>query len=123
MTWIEESLESGIKEVNLHGYSVETAMEVARAVIAEAYENGVPYVRLIHGYNTSRPRTYPYGAPTIKEELLRLLAEGIFVRHAYSKNSRRHQRRAGFIILAIRPNPSPNPHPIWSSPPAKDYSG
>ena len=122
MSWIEESLESGVKEVDLHGYSVETALEVARTVIAEAHENGYAYVRLIHGYKTSRARTYPYGAPTIKEELVRLLEEGVFLRYAYSKKSRRHLRRAGFLTLALRPNPSPNPYPIWSALPAKDYT-
>ena len=122
MLRIGEDLDSGVVEVDLHGYSVETAIEVARAVIAEAYENGLPYVRLVHGYNTSRARTYPYGTPTIKEEIWRLLHEGALIRYAYSRKSSRHVRRAGSITIALRPNPSPNPHPIWTALPGKDYA-
>lgn len=122
MAWIGGDPQFDLREVDLHGYSVETAMEVARSVIAEAYENGICYVRLIHGYNTSRSRTYPYSAPTIKEELLRLLQEGAFSRFAYSLKSGRHVRRAGSITIALRPNPSPNPHQIWSTLPEKDYA-
>lgn len=121
MAWIEFDYDRDVVQVDLHGYSVETALEVARSVIAEAYENGFRYVRLIHGYNTSRSRTYPYGKPTIKEELLRLLDEGAFSRHAYSRKSGQHQRQAGAITIAILPNTSPNTSPIWTALPQSDY--
>lgn len=121
MAWILDDPQYSLKEVDLHGYSVETAVEVARSVIAECYENGLMYVRLIHGYNTSRSRTYPYGKPTIKEELLRLLREGGLAEYAYSLKSGRHVRRSGSITIALRPNPSPNPYPIWTTLPDKDY--
>ncbi len=121
MAWIRDEPQYSVMEVDLHGYSVETAVEVARAVIAEAYENGIMHVRLIHGYNTSRSRTYPYGSPTIKEEILRALAEGDFKQHAYSLKSGKHVRKSGSITIALRPNPSPNPYPIWTALPMKDY--
>lgn len=121
VAWIRGEPQYGLVEVDLHGYSTETAVEVARSVITEAYENGLLYVRLIHGYNTSRSRTYPYGSPTIKEELLRLLLEGSLERYAYSFKSGRHVRRAGSITIALRPNPSPNPYPIWTALPERDY--
>lgn len=36
-------------EVDLHGYSRNTALAVAREKIKEAYEHGFRYVKLIHG--------------------------------------------------------------------------
>lgn len=121
VAWIRGEPHFGTVELDLHGYSVETAVEVARGFVAEAYENGLLYVRVIHGYNTSRSRTYPYGNPTIKEELLRLLQEGALDRYAFPLKSGLHVRKAGSITIALRPNPSPNPYPIWTALPAKDY--
>jgi hypothetical protein len=116
---IEE--EGRLVEVDLHGYSVETALELARTAVAEAYENGFRFVRLVHGRSTSQPSSYPCQAPTIKEELLRFLDEGAFARYAYTRRSGRHKRRPSSLTLALRPNPSPNQTPIWTSLPERDY--
>lgn len=102
--------------VDLHGYDVVTALQLARSRVAEAYRNGVAEVELIHGAaDVAGPR--PEGRGRIKWELRRMLDEGAF--DAYCERGRSWVKE-GSIVLSVKPNPSPRQR-AWTPPPPARY--
>ncbi|MGH7776595.1 MAG: hypothetical protein ACREPI_05380 [Candidatus Dormibacterales bacterium] len=102
--------------VDLHGYDVVTALQLARSRVAEAYRNGVAEVELVHGAaDVAEPR--PEGRGRIKWELRRMLEEGAF--DAYCERGGTWVK-AGSILLSVKPNASPRQR-AWTPPPPAPY--
>ena len=49
MAWFEVDIFRKCVEVDMHGYSHMTAIQVAREKVKEAYEHGFKHIKLIHG--------------------------------------------------------------------------
>jgi hypothetical protein len=102
-----------VRRVDLHGYDVLTALEVARQAASDAYDNGYQGLELLHGAaDVVAPVEGGEGRGGIKWELRRMLAGGQF--KAYVD---RHELMEGMMRLHLRPNPRPR-REEWSEPPA-----
>jgi len=102
-----------IRRVDLHGYDVLTATEVARQAVSDAYANGYQALELLHGAaNVVEPVEAGEGRGGIKWALRRMLDRGQF--KAYVG---RHELLEGMMRLHLRPNPRPR-REEWSEPPA-----
>ena len=103
--------------VDLHGYDVVTAVELARSRVAEAYRNGYAHVELLHGAgDVEKPREG--GRGRIKWELRRMLEAGEFDAHCVRSES---WPRSSSLILTLRRNPRPRPA-VWTESPPRTYS-
>lgn len=90
-------------EVDLHGYDVLSALDVALTRVREAYELGYAEVELVHGAaNVETP--VEEGRGRIKSELRRMFEGGRF--DAWADRSRSWPK-AGSLLLALRGNPRP----------------
>lgn len=102
--------------LDLHGYDVVTALELATARVADAYRNGYTQIELVHGAaNVTEPAAE--GRGRIKWALRRMAAEGGF--DAYCRPGETWPR-AGSLVLALRANPSPRPE-SWTPAPPRAY--
>ena len=89
--------------VDLHGYDVRAALDLALARVREAYEGGYDEVELIHGAaSVSTP--VEEGRGRIKSELRRMYEAGRF--DAWVNRSRSWPK-AGSLLLALKANPRP----------------
>ncbi len=104
MAWFEVDIFNRCVEVDLHGYSHNTAIEAAREKIKEAYEHGFRYVRLIHGASNIRHKE---DGGSIKFALRSMLNNGRLNKWAEEKGSKNHRLREDSMILALRKNPKP----------------
>jgi hypothetical protein len=92
--------------VDLHGYDVLTAVDLARLSVSEAYLNGYSYVELLHGAaDVTEPVAAGAGARGgIKWELRRMLERGEF--DSWCRSHHEHALLEGMMRLALRPNPT-----------------
>ena len=89
--------------VDLHGYDVSAALDLALTRVREAYENGYDEVELIHGAGSvSTP--IEEGRGRIKTELRRMYEAGRF--DGWIDRSRSWPKAAS-LLLALKPNPRP----------------
>lgn len=102
--------------VDLHGFDVLSAVELARTRVAEAWRNGYGEVELFHGaaYLEEGPRG---GRGRIKFELRRLVEEGQF--DAFAERAQTWLR-ADSVVLTLKPNPRPR-REAWSPEPRRAY--
>ena len=92
--------------VDLHGVSVERALEVADAAVIEAARRGRSTVRFIHGAST-----YERGADhTIRGELEHAVDDGRFERHVTSV-----VEEDTSMLFGLAPAPRPVPGRIHMS--------
>jgi hypothetical protein len=95
--------------VDLHGYPVWEAVQVATEKIREAWEKGFEQITLIHG----APDIYHHriasacGRGGIKWSLRGCLARGEWGEWVYSRRSTKHVIEDGAMTLALRPNGRP----------------
>ena len=101
-----------VRRVDVHGYDVLSAVEVASVAIREAYENGYPEVEIVHGARdvTSHVAAGD-GRGAIKWELRAMLDRGEFNSWVTSA-----EKMEGSLRLRLRANPRPRPE-RWSPPP------
>ena len=104
-------------EVDLHGYSRMTAIQVSREKIKEAYEHGFMYVRLIHGASNIRHKD---DGGSIKFALRSMLNSGGLNNWVEENGSKNHRLRDESVILALRKNPKPLDGE-WKDMPMDDY--
>lgn len=103
-------------KVDLHGFDVVGAIELAEQRIHEAYENGYSTVELLHGAgDVSEP--VEEGRGRIKWALRKLVDEGRF--HGYTLPSKTWLK-AGSIVLYLKPNPRPR-RENWTPKPPRPY--
>jgi hypothetical protein len=103
-------------QVDLHGYDVLTAIDLALRRVREAYENGYQEVELVHGA-ASVTTPVEEGRGRIKSELRRMFETGRF--DAWADRSRSWPK-AGSLVLALRANPRPL-RERWSQPPRRRH--
>lgn len=111
--------------VDLHGYSTDTALWLAREVVESAWERGCERVVLIHGakHVASRTTADQVGQGGTKWALRDALTRGQYKRWAEPPNSNKHDRKAvsDRLAVALRPNPRPDPETEWPDPPEHEY--
>jgi len=111
--------------VDLHGYSTETALWLAREVIESAWDRGCERVALIHGakHVASRAASDQVGQGAMKWALRDALARGQYKQWSEPPNSSKHERKAvsDRLVVALRPNPRPDPGAAWPEPPEHEY--
>jgi hypothetical protein len=99
--------------VDLHGYDVLTATDVALLRTSEAHANGYAVVELLHGAaDVSVPVAAGAGRGAIKWELRRMLEQGQF--NAFVAGA---ELLEGMMRLRLRPNPRPRPERFSDAPP------
>ncbi len=104
-----------VRRVDLHGYDVLSATDVAMVALREAYANGYQHLELLHGAaDVVDPVEAGGGRGGIKWELRRMLDRGQF--DAYCRNRNEHALLEGMMRLAIKPNPQPQGE-RWTDPP------
>ncbi|PWB55461.1 MAG: hypothetical protein C3F06_02565 [Candidatus Methanoperedenaceae archaeon] len=101
-------------EVDLHNYSIMTALIAAREKIKEAYEHGFRYIRLIHGAANIGSKNE---RRTIKYSLRTVLKNGEFDKWIDKNGS---TFRDESLILEIRKNSAPL-NREWNEMPLEDY--
>jgi len=101
--------------VDLHGFSVATAMDVAEQLIRQAWENGFTSITLVHGAGTSLHHMSAMytGYGGIKWSLRSRLYQGDWMEYAYNRRSRQHDINDTAMTLRLRPNPNPQAPPQW----------
>ena len=104
-------------KVDLHGFDVLSALDLAFARVREAYENGYTEVELVHGAATV---TTPVdeGRGRIKTELRRMFEAGSF--DAWADRARSWPK-AGSLVLVLKANPRPG-RGRWSPEPRRRHS-
>jgi len=102
--------------VDLHGYDVLAALDLALTRVREAYENGYDDVELIHG-SASVSTPVDEGRGRIKTELRRLFESGRF--DAWADRSRSWPKAAS-LLLALKRNPRPL-RERWTGPPRRRH--
>lgn len=100
--------------VDLHGYDVVTALDLALASVRDAYLNGYDTVELQHGAR-SVASGVSEGRGRIKTELRRMADAGRFDTWVESSWD-----RASSLLLHLRRNPAPR-RETWSAPPPRAY--
>ena len=100
--------------VDLHGYDVLGALDLAVTRVAEAYGNGYDSVELVHGAADVR-EPVESGRGRIKWELRRLVDSGRL--QSYASDA---WPRDGSILVTLRRNPKPRPE-HWSDPPRRAH--
>ncbi|TMD08915.1 MAG: hypothetical protein E6J02_03765 [Chloroflexi bacterium] len=102
--------------VDLHGYDVKTATDLAFDKVREAYRNGYERVELLHGAaDVSEP--VESGRGRIKWELREMVRRGEF--DAFVERDRTWLK-AGSIVLYLKRNPQAS-REQWGKEPPKRY--
>ena len=114
MAWFEVDIFKKCVEVDLHNYSIKTALIAAGEKIKEAYEHGFRHIRLIHGAANIVSRNE---RRTIKYLLRTMLKNGEFDKWVDKKGS---VFRDESLILEIRKNSAPL-NMEWNEMPLEDY--
>ena len=101
--------------LDLRGYTVHEAEEVAAAKVREAWENGYSYITLRHGcgYVRHHRQAAAEGAGGVKWTLRGFLTRGEWDKYVLPRRSARHAVGAVAMTLAVRPNPAPNATEVW----------
>jgi hypothetical protein len=105
--------------LDLHGYDVVTACDLALHFTREAYANGYQTIELVHGArDVSEPVQGGQGRGGIKWEL-----RGMFDRGQFDPFCRRQDSHLmeGSMMLALRANPQPRSE-RWPQMPPKGFS-
>jgi len=95
----------GRYELDLHGYPVWEAVELAESMIQACWECGFSYIRIIHGAPDIRywMQTRYAGRGGIKWSLRGCLHRGDWSKYVYPRRSTRHWIDDGYMDLALKP--------------------
>jgi hypothetical protein len=104
-----------VRQLDLHGYDVLTALDLARLTVAEAYANGYLAVEILHGARDVTSHVAGgEGRGGIKWGLRGMLERGEF--NALVASSHLME---GSLRLELKPNPQPRAE-RWTAPPSRD---
>ncbi len=117
MAWFEVDVFQSTVTIDLHDYSLKTAVMIAREKIKEAYEHGFRYVRFIHGATLIKDKN---DGGSIKFALHSMLRRGETAKWVQDKNSGNHKILGGSITFALRKNPAPV-NDEWKELPVREY--
>ena len=105
--------------LDLHGYDVLTATDLALRFVRDAYANGYQSIELLHGAKDVVAPVEPgEGRGGIKWELRRMFERGQF--DAFCRRQDSHLLE-GSVRLVLRANPQPRSE-RWPELPAKGFS-
>ena len=110
-------------EVDLHGYTLWSAIEVAHAAVQAAWERGYESVRLVHGARMAHHHwsgVVRGGYGSIKWALRSNLRSGQFEPYSRGPHSRKHVRGPVVLTVALRPNRDPMDAP-WPAFPEPEH--
>jgi hypothetical protein len=96
-------------ELDLHGYAVSAAREIAQEFVKAAWDAGHDHLVLVHGARAARHARSELvlsGYGGIKWSLRAMLDGGEFDPYARSPRSSRHRREPTRLIIALEPHPS-----------------
>jgi hypothetical protein len=103
-----------VRQLDLHGYDVLTALDLARLTVAEAFANGYQAVDILHGARDVTSHVAGgEGRGGIKWGLRGMLDRGEF--NALVASS---QVMEGRLRLELKPNPRPRAE-RWTAPPSR----
>jgi hypothetical protein len=117
MAWFEVDIFESTVIVDLHDYSLKTAIIVVREKIKEAYEHGFRNIRFIHGATHIKEKT---DGGSIKFALHSMFKRGEFAKWIQDKDSGNHKVLDGSITFALRKNPAPVDSE-WKELPMREY--
>lgn len=102
-----------VRQLDLHGYDVLTALDLARLTVSEAYANGYQAVEILHGARDVTSHVAGgEGRGGIKWGLRGMLERGEFNAQVASS-----QVMEGSLRLELKPNPKPRAE-RWTPPPS-----
>ena len=95
---------SGVYELDLHGYPMWEALELAEDTIRDAWESGYARIKIIHGAPDikSRMAAVASGRGGIKWVLRGCLHRGDWNKHVFPRRSSKHVIDDGRMTLALR---------------------
>ncbi len=102
--------------VDLHGHDVRTAVSLALRRVAEAYNNGLDSIELVHGAADVEEEVTE-GRGRIKWELRRMVRQGAFDTYAARDQA---WEKAGSIVLTLK-RPQNARRETWSDEPRRTY--
>lgn len=107
---VEEFAPDDMYVLDLHGYPVRQAIELAEDTVKAAHEAGFGFVKLIHGAPDicHKMTADVLGRGGIKWELRGCLARGDWSKFVYPRRSMKHRIGDGEMILALRNGASAN---------------
>lgn len=107
---VEHFAPNGMYVLDLHGYPVRQAVELAERMVKAAWEAGFEFIKVIHGAPDIRHKLSAsvLGRGGIKCELRDCLSRGDWNQYVYPRRSRRHRIDDGSMILALRNGASAN---------------
>ena len=122
MAWVKDSPAIGEATVDLHGYSVDTALSVADRVLKEAYRQGYSSVTFIHGAaeTQSSAQSLRTGRGSIKWALRDLMSRS-WRPYIRSRRHRGHKVTGASVTIALQSNPRPEPRIGLGEVPPADY--
>ena len=109
------STESELR-LDVHGYDVHSAVDLAVACAAAAWEHGFERLTILHGAGRSTsPADVHEGRGAIKWAVRAALNEGEFDAWALPSRSPEHRLGSGSseTSIALRSNPDPHPDAAW----------
>ena len=113
---------SGEVTVDLHGYSMDTALSVADRVLQDAYRQGYSSITFIHGASGtfSTSQSIRTGRGTIKWGIKDLVSRE-WRPYLRSRRHRGHRFMGGSTTLALQSNPAADPRTGLRDVPPADY--
>lgn len=122
MVWLKDSPSTGEATVDLHGYSVDTAIAVADRLLKEAYRQGYSSVTFIHGAAGTRSsfQLLRTGRGSIKWALRDLMARS-WRPYIRGRRHRGHKVTAASMTVALQANSRPEPRTGLGDIPPPDY--
>lgn len=123
MAWQKIDDQARMLEVDLHGYTVADAVDLACSKVSEAWQNGFERITLIHGApgSTHHFSAAHTGYGGIKWQLRGILARGEWNEYLYGRRSKKHFVEEGFMNLRLRPNPGARAVQEWAPLPEPYY--
>ena len=120
--WLKDSRATGEAMVDLHGYSVDTALAVADRILKEAHRQGYSSVTFIHGAaeTLSTSQSLRTGRGSIKWGLRDLMARS-WRPYIRSRRHRGHKLTAASMTIALQANATPEPRVGLEEVPPADY--
>lgn len=101
--------------VDLRGYTIGEAEEIADQKVREAWENGYKRITLIHGcsYVRHHKTATILAQGGVKWTLRSRLAQGCWDQYVFPRRSKRHDVNEWCMTLGVRPNPNPRSTARW----------
>ena len=122
MVWLKDCPASGEATVDLHGYSVDTALAVADRVLKDAYRQGYSFVTFIHGAAEmqSNSQSLRTGRGSIKWALRDLMSRS-WRPYIRGRRHRGHKVTGASMTIALQANPRPEARVGLGEIPPADY--